>query len=177
MRNSPGGPAGGGILYLSRAGGAPAAERPHVMVPWRTIFFAVNFALSISMVGICVGALAEVFGGGGSPGSLMGGMCFIWPAAVCAIAEWALYFRNVRWLERPLGIFAGLVGALTFFALVTNAGEAIVKGDSPGIGAWFGFGSICLALAAYGLWCAWLRIRRRTLPEQRGFPVVQSRSR
>jgi hypothetical protein len=143
------------------------------MVPRRTIFFAVNFALSVSMVAICVGALAEVFGGGGSPGSLMGGVCFIWPAALCAIAEWALYFRKVRRLERPLGIFAGLVGALALFALVTT----IVRGDSPGMGAWFGFGSICLALAAYGLWCAWLRIRRRTLPEQRGFPVVQWRSR
>lgn len=63
------------------------------------------------------------------------------------------------------------------FGFLANAGEAIVEGGLPGIGfwpgvgLWLGFGSICLGLAAYGLWCGWLRVRKRTLPEERGFPV------
>jgi hypothetical protein len=140
------------------------------MTPWRTIFFAINFTMSVGMVAMCVGVLVGS-SGDASPGAFLGGVCFIWPAAAVAIAEWVLYFRKVRRLERPLGIFAGLVGTLALFALVSNAGEAIIKGDSPGISFWLGFGSICLCVAAYGLWCAWLRVRQRTLPEERGFPV------
>jgi hypothetical protein len=144
------------------------------MVHWRTLFFAVNFTLSAGTVAACVGALAEVFGGGGSPGSFIGGACFVGPAAAFALAEWVLYFRNVRGLEVPLGIFAGMGGALSLVALVSTIVEATVTGGSAPIGFWLVFVPVCLSLAGYGFWCAWLRVRRRTLPEERGFPVSES---
>lgn len=64
------------------------------MVAWRTVFFSVNFGLAVGMVAVCVGSFVEVFAGGGSPWAFLGGICFIVPAAGCAIAEWALYFRK-----------------------------------------------------------------------------------
>src|SRR5690349_5545272 len=98
----------------------------------------------------------------------MGGICFIWPASAFLIAEWILFFRNARRLERPLGICCGLVGALAVFALGSAVSDAVVHGASPGLAFWFGFTAVCLSVATYGLWCGWLRFSRRTLPQEQG---------
>jgi hypothetical protein len=141
------------------------------MVPWRTVFFGVNFGAAALFVILCVVSMAESLVGGGSPFAFLGGVCFVWPALAFGVAEWSLHVRNARSLERPLGVVCGLVGGLAIFAFVSNAAEAAVKGGSPGILFWIGFGAACFAIAAYGLWCCWLRVRRRTFPEERGFPV------
>jgi hypothetical protein len=146
------------------------------MARWRTIFFAINFGFAVALVALSVEPLMELFAGGGTPGSLGGVVCCGWPAAAIAPAEWLLYFHNVRGLERPLGIVSGIGGLLALTALISNAAEAISTGNSPGVGFWLGFGSICIGAAAYAFWCAWLRIRQRTTPEERGFPVEQSRT-
>jgi hypothetical protein len=142
------------------------------MVPWRVIFFGVNLAACLGWI-----ALATQFIAGESELSvfaLLVGALMASPAIAVGIAEWLLFARRVHRLERPLGIIAGLVGALALFALIANAGEALVKGGSPGALFWLGFGSVCLAIAAYGFWCCWLRVRRQTLPQSRGFPVGQA---
>ena len=141
------------------------------MVPWRTVFFAVNFGATVLFVIVCVASVGETVVGGGSPFAFAGAVCFAWPAIAFGVAEWFLHVRNARSLERPLGIVCGLVGGLAIFAFVSNAAESSAKGGSPGVGFWLGFGAICLAIALYGLWCCWLRVRRRTLPQARGFPV------
>jgi hypothetical protein len=133
------------------------------MVPWRTIFFGVNCAACLGWIVIAVLWLAE-----GSQRSIdlfsaVVGVVIAAPAAAIAVGEWLLFARGKQKLERPLGIVAGLVGALALFALVANAGEAFVKGGSPGALFWLGFGSVCLAISAYGFWCCWLRVRRQTL--------------
>lgn len=152
------------------------ADPLHKTTTWRVVFFTVNFTMSMLWVAMCVTVIYDCLRRNGTPFAFLGGICFIWPAMAWAIAEWALHFRNARRLERPLGIFCGLVGALALFALVSNAIEAAVERSSPGIGFWLVFGGVFLSIAAYGLWCAWLRVRRRTMrepPEPRGFPVIQ----
>lgn len=147
------------------------------MVPWRTVFFAVNFGTTVLFVIACVVGVCEWLVVGGSPFAFLGAVCFVGPALAFGITEWLLYVRKVRNLERPLGVVCGLVGGLAIFAFISNAAEAAVKGGSPGVWfwpyvwLWFGFGTVCVAVAAYGLWCCWLRVRRRTFPEERGFPV------
>lgn len=143
-------------------------------VSWRMIFFGVNCAACLGWIVVAVLWLAE-----GSQGSIdifsaVVGVVIASPAAAIAIGEWLLFTRDKQKLERPLGIVAGLVGALALFALIANAGEAVVEGGSPGALFWLGFGSACLAIAAYGFWCCWLRVRRQTLPQSRGFPVGQA---
>lgn len=138
------------------------------------IFFGVNCAACLGWIVVAVLWLAE-----GSQGSIdifsaVVGVVIASPAAAIAIGEWLLFTRDKQKLERPLGIVAGLVGALALFALIANAGEAVVEGGSPGALFWLGFGSACLAIAAYGFWCCWLRVRRQTLPQSRGFPVGQA---
>src|SRR5262245_20750401 len=127
------------------------------MEPWRTIFIG---------VWIVVAVLWLVEGSQGSVDhfSAVVGVVIAAPGAAIALAEWFLFARDKHRLERPLGIVAGLVGALALFALVANAGEALVEGGSPGVLFWLGIGSVCLAIAAYGFWCCWLRVRRQTLP-------------
>jgi hypothetical protein len=115
--------------------------------------------------------VGETLVGGGSPFAFLGGVCFVWPALVFGVAEWLLHVRSVRGLEQPLGIVCGLVGGLAIFAFVSNAIEAALGGGSPGFVFWLGFGAACFSIAAYGLWCCGLRVRRRTMPEERGFPV------
>lgn len=137
------------------------------MAHWRIIFFAINFAACLGWVAV----IAQFIAGesDGSVSSLLLGAIMAAPAIAVGIAEWLLFARRVPGLERPLGFLAGLVGVLALFAFVANATEA--KGGSPGALFWFGFGAICLTISAYGLWCCWLRVRRRTLVERRGFPV------
>jgi hypothetical protein len=150
-----------------------SAERPgwKVIVHWRTIFFGVNFGVTILFVIMCAVSVGESLVGGGSPGAFFGGACSVWPAIAFGVAEWCLYIRNARSLEQPLGVVCGLVGGLTIFAFVSNLAEAAVVDSSPGIIFWLIFGAVCFSIAAYSLWCCWLRVRRRTFPEQRGFPV------
>jgi hypothetical protein len=140
------------------------------MVPWRTIFFAINFGAAVFFFVICLASVGESFVGGGSPFAFLGGVCFAGPAAAFGIGEWLLRMRNIRGLEGPLGLVCGLVGAMALFAFASNAAEAAVKGGSPGIRFWLGFGAVCFAIAVYGLWCCWLRVRHRTLPGERASP-------
>src|SRR3954467_4479548 len=125
------------------------------MVPWRTIFFAVNFAAAVLVVLSCVAAIIEVYFGGRSPYSFAGGVCFVWPALAFGVSEWFLHVRSVRALERPLGIACGVVGSLVIFGFVSNAVEAISKGQAMSVGLlfWLGFGGVCVAIAAYAFWC------------------------
>jgi hypothetical protein len=140
-------------------------------LPWRTIFFAINFGAAVLFVVGCAISVGESLVGGGSPFAFLGGACLVWPALAFGADEWFLYVRHARRLERPLGIACGLVGALALFAFIGNAAEAAAKGPSPGAAFWLVFGAACFGIAAYALWCGWLRVRRRTLPEERGFPV------
>jgi hypothetical protein len=139
------------------------------MAPWRVIFFAINSAACLGWVVLTARFIATESDLSGL--ALVLGMIMASPAIVVAVAEWLLFTRRIPRLERPLGVLAGLVGALALFALVVNAAEAAVKGGSPGVWFWLGFGTTCLAIAAYGFWCCWLRVRRQTLAEPRGFPV------
>src|SRR2546430_2143731 len=98
------------------------------MVPWRTIFFGLNSAACLGWIAIATLWLAE-----GSQGSIdlrsgVVGIVMASPAVAVALAEWLLYFRGKQKLERPLGIVAGLVGALACFGFLANVGEAVVKG-------------------------------------------------
>jgi hypothetical protein len=143
------------------------------LMPWRPVFFAVNFAGAIAFIMACVVAVGETFGGGGSPFAFLGGLCFVGPALAFAIAEWLLYVRNMRKLERPLGVACGGVAALAVFAFVSNTGEAIVYGGkSPSVIFWLDFGATCFSIAAYGFFCCWKRVRRGDGPGDRGFPVA-----
>jgi hypothetical protein len=139
-------------------------------MPWRVIFFGVNFAAAMGWVVM----FADFIGreSDGSVFALVSGAVMASPGIVVMIAEWLLFARRVKALERPLGVLAGVVGALASFALITNAGEAALKGGpSAGVLFWIGFTAVCLAISAYGFWCCWLRVRRQTVPEERGFPV------
>jgi hypothetical protein len=93
-------------------------------------------------------------------------MCFGCPALVFGIAEWFLYFRKFRSLEKPLGVICGIIGVLALVVVMGNAGEAIREGD------WLIFGATGISIAAYNLWCCWMRMHRWTFPEERGFPVI-----
>jgi hypothetical protein len=136
------------------------------MLPWRVIFFGVNFAACLGWI-----VLSALFIATESDRSLVAvvlGALMASPGVAIAIAEWLLFARRVPRLERPLGVLAALVGALALFALIANAAEAAVKGGAPGVLFWLGFASACLAIAAYGFWCGWLRVRRQTFVEARG---------
>jgi hypothetical protein len=138
------------------------------MVPWRIIFFGVNVAVCLGWIVLTIqfvnGSELSVF-------AFLFGAIMAAPAVAVGVAEWLLFARHATRLERPLGILAGFIGALSLFGFVANAGEAVVKGESAGVLFWLGFGGICLTIAAYGFWCCWLRVHRRTLPQQRGFPI------
>ena len=140
-------------------------------MPWRAIFFAVNFAASVLFVISCIVAVGESLNGAGSPYALGGGVCFVVPAAAYGLAEWLLYVRNVRRLERPLGVVCGVVGAMAVFAFVANAGEAMTTPTSggPGVLAW-GFAAACFGTAAYGFFCCWKRFTSDGT-SRRGFTV------
>ena len=127
--------------------------------------------MTVLFVVMCAVAVGESLVGVGSGFALLGGVCFIGPAIAFGVAEWCLYVRNVRGLERPLGAVCGMIGGLAIFAFVSNAAEALARGGSLGEMFWLGFGATCLAVAVWGLWCCWLRVRRRTSPAERGFPV------
>ncbi len=143
------------------------------MVPWRTIFFWVNSAACLGWLIIAVLWVGEESQGSIDPFSAIVGVAMASPAVAIAIGEWLLFSRDKERLERPLGYVAGIVGGLACFGFLANAGEAIVKGGpgTPGLEFWLGFGVICFSIAAYGFWCCWLRVRRKTIPEPRGFPV------
>ena len=140
------------------------------MVPWRAIFFSVNVSVAIGMVFVI--AQWIVSGSAMQPFVLFVGCVMVAPFIAIAIAEWLLFTRRAPRLERPLGVVAGLAGALAVLCFLTNVGEAVMQGSSTGISIWFVFGVVCLCVASYGFWCCWLRVRRRTLEMPRGFSVV-----
>jgi hypothetical protein len=140
-----------------------------IVLPWGVIFFAVNLAASLGWLTLTGISFARDSDWGFFTFLIAATMAA--PAIALAVAEWLLFGRQIAWLERPLGIIAGLVGALALFALVANAGEAVAGGRSPGSFFWIGFGSICLGVATYAFWCCWLRVRRRTIAARPGFPV------
>lgn len=141
------------------------------LVPWSMVFCAVNCAACLFWIVFVVLWLAEVSQGniGLVPSAVA--ILIALPAVAIGFLEWLLYSRQARKLERPLGIFTGLIGLLALFGLISNIGEAIVKGGPSDVLWWLSFGSICLTIAAYGFWCCWMRVRQRTLPHLRGFPV------
>jgi hypothetical protein len=116
----------------------PAGDRPYVMVPWRVIFFAVNVAACVGWIVLTAQFIGE--SGLGLFAFLIGAIMAA-PAVAVGIAEWLLFMRRVTRLERPLGVLGGLVGALSLFGFVANAGEAAMKGGSPGVLFWLGFGA------------------------------------
>jgi hypothetical protein len=137
---------------------------------WRAIFFGVNFAAAVGWVV----SVADFIGdkSDGSTFALVTGAVMASPGIVVMVAEWLLFARRVRVLERPLGVLAGVAGALALIALITNASEAALKGGSQvGVLFWIGFTGVCLGISAYSFWCCRLRVRRLTLPEEWGFPV------
>jgi len=157
------------LVICEWVGAVPAIERWCVMVPWRVIFFAINFAACLGWVALSAHFIAtdadwSVF-------TAVIGAILASPGIAVAVAEWLLFARRVPRLERPLGVVAGLAGALGLFALIANAAEALGKGGSSGAFFWLWFGNICLVISAYGFWCCWLRVRRQTLVEPRGFPM------
>ena len=133
------------------------------MVPWRTVFFAVNFSGSLLVAGICVLGICLPFAGGGSPYGLVIGVILIGPAIALSVAEWLLYARRVKRLERPLGIVSGNAAGVTVFLFAINAANAFANGSSAAVGTWLGIALASLAAAGYGLWCCWLRMNGRTL--------------
>src|SRR5437867_3902834 len=104
-----------------------------VMVPWRTVFFAVNFAAALLFILSCALSVGQNAYAGGSAFAFLGGVCFVWPAMAFAVGEWLLYVRKVQALERPLGVTCGLIGALAVFGFFSNLAEASSKGTSPGL--------------------------------------------
>jgi hypothetical protein len=44
------------------------------MVPWRTVFFAVNFGAVIVFVRVCAIGVVDSLSGGGSPFAFLGGV-------------------------------------------------------------------------------------------------------
>jgi hypothetical protein len=128
---------------------------------WHLVFFLVNFVAAVLWVLICVVCVVEVSIGGGSPFAFAGAVCSFGPAFAFAIAEWLLFVRNFQSLRRPLGIICGLVGALAVFALASDMFRAVVEGGAPGALFWMIFGSISVAVATYGFWCCWYRLRHR----------------
>lgn len=142
------------------------------MTSWRTIFFAVNFGAALLSVVMFVVVVAEWPYSLGSPFAFLGAAGGIVPALGFCLAEWLLYVRKARSLELPLGVICLAVGALAIFAFLATAAEALTDGeDALGVRFWLIFGSICLTIAIYSFWCGWLRVRQRTFPSERGFPV------
>jgi len=141
------------------------------MVPWRTVFFAVNFGTTVLFVIACVVGVGEWLVVGGSPFAFLGAVCFIGPALAFGITEWLLYVRKVRNLERPLGVVCGLVGGLAIFAFISNAAEprSKVVRQVSGSGHTYGSGSASaryaspsprMACGAVGLECVAGRFRK-----------------
>jgi hypothetical protein len=153
-------------------GAAAASERHSVMVPWRTIFFAVNVSAALGMVVTIAGWL--VASSAPDLSTLVVGCVLSAPFLTFVVAEWLLFARRVVRLERPLGIVPGIVGGLSLFAFFSNLGEAVVHHSSPGLLFWCVFGLACSSVAVYGSWCCWLRVRHRTLEVPRGFGVVRA---
>ena len=141
------------------------------MMPWRPVFFAVNVSSAVAFVGLCVVSVAEVLAGAGSGFAFLGGVCLSGPAVMFAICEWLLYVRGARSLERPLGVVCGVVGGIAIVSFVGNLGEAVAESALAGVPFWLMFGGLCSGVGGYGFWCGWLRIRRMTFPDERGFPV------
>lgn len=147
------------------------------MKVWRAIFFGVNSTVCLGWIGLCtlfVAPLAvDELGENSLAVAVVVGVGMASPAVVVLVGEWLLFARRWGGLERPLGVVAGLGGALALFAFVANAGEAIMKGGSAGVVFWLGFGGACVVIAAYGFWCCWLRVRRKTFSRVRGFDVIE----
>ena len=138
------------------------------MSAWRAIFFGINLAACLSWIFITARFFAE--SDRDAFAAVMWTLVAL-PAVAVGVAEWLLFTRRAPRLERPLGIVAGLVGALAIFAFLANVAEVVHSSASPDVDFWLLFGAACLAVAAYSFWCSWLRTRRRTFAEPRGFPV------
>lgn len=139
------------------------------MFPWRTVFFAINLAAALGWVVLATMFVAEeVFDSNLAAVIMWAAMGS--PGFAVAIAEWRLFSRRSRSLERALGVLAGCVGALAVFAWISNVIDAAPR-KSPSAAFWIVFSTTCLTIAVYGIWCCWLRVRHRTLPEEPGFPM------
>jgi hypothetical protein len=136
------------------------------MVPWRTIFFVINFGVTMVVVLPSLAIIVDYLVVGVPSFAFFGAVIFIWPALAIGVGEWLLYVRNVRSLERPLGVVCGLVGVMAIYGFVMNAADAAVKGDSLDIGFWLVSGGKFFGIAAYGLWCCWLRVNSRPGPRR-----------
>jgi hypothetical protein len=139
------------------------------------VFFAINFAASAGAFVLCLhGVIVVTAGidGESSPFALLGGICFLGPAFVLAVAEWLLFVRRAREMERSLGLVAFSIGALATFALATTVFEGIrdgVRDDRV-----LGLVAAQFVVAAYSIACGAYRCRQRP-DEGRGFPVNTSR--
>jgi nitrate/nitrite transporter NarK len=139
-----------------------------MMSSTRVIFFSINLSACFGWIVISARLFSE------SEGDLFAVVvCTLmaFPAVVAGVAELLLFSQRAPWLERPLGIVAGIVGAAAVFGFLANVGEVIHSRSSPDVSFWLVFGGACLAVAGYSFWCCWLRLRRRTFAEPRGFPV------
>jgi len=135
---------------------------------WHLIFFTINFVAAMAWVIMCVIVVVEVSIGDGSPFALAGAICSIGPAFAFALAEWLFFTRRFDSLRRPLGFGCGAVAAFMAFGFFANVFEAFTfrrrpdaPANPPGIMFWLIFGSISVAIASYGFYCCWFRLRDR----------------
>lgn len=119
-----------------------------------TLFFVVNFSFATLFFIACVISIAAA----DNPFAFLGGVIAVLPVACYVVAEWFCWYRQRRWLLRPLGILNLSLAAFFVFGLVTNIGEAITAEDpvNPLFILLFGFGFA--VVAGYLGWCGWRRV-------------------
>jgi hypothetical protein len=135
------------------------------MVPWRAFFFAVNMAASLAVTSAA--ALAVRRSDGSAVAFAIAAVVALLGVAV-ATAELLLFAWQVRRLERALGVLPGIVGVLSFLMVIAQVPAVALYGGSRDEWA---LSVLFVAVAGYGSWCCYLRMRQRALPELRGFPV------
>lgn len=145
-----------------------AAPSPRAF-PWRIVFFTANITACALLLELAAIPLLR------TPDEIGIVVLFIVifgvPSLAVGIAEIALICWRTRWLERPLGVIAGLVGMLAFLLLLTNSIEALTKPVRLPASFWLGFIPACLVISAYCGWCCWMRVMKLTIPAQYGFEV------
>jgi hypothetical protein len=134
----------------------------------RTVFFVVNFGVSVMFAIICAICILILPFDGGSLFDLASALLCIAPASAIAIAEWMLFARRSRRLERPLGILCGAVGGFTLYGFAGNLSEAAVEGTTADLSFWLVFAAISATIGAYALWCCWYRLRASSQWSLRG---------
>ena len=148
---------------------APPVARSRNAFPWRIVFFTVNMTACAIVMTLFIISLLR------AADDLASVILFVaifgLPSVVVAMAEYSLLRKRTAWLERPLGILAGLVAMVALLLCISNAIEALTNGTKLSISFWTVFIPACLAIAAYGGWCCWLRAMKLTLPDEPGFQV------